>query len=121
MSLALATQRRLTSAFIATKPTSIVLTPKADQITPGGGRKRIEGPARDAQTVLLSEPRDSGQRQPVRAGDGIQRDIDYLVVMEWDAVIERNDWFEYAGEIYDVVEVMPYNSYEVRALAIRRG
>lgn len=117
----MAVQRRLTKAFIDTKPEVVIFTPLLKQKTSGGGVRTILGSPRDPLVVRVNEPGDSGQRYPVRTSEGLQRAIDYLIIAEWDAIIEVDDVFVYHDKEFVIAEVLHDNGYETRAMAVRHG
>lgn len=115
----LATQRRLTDAFIAVRPESIVFTPRNQMRRPAGGFAWTEGEPRPPQVVTFIE---SGSApQPTVTLDGVERTVDFQLVASWDANIVRNDVFTHQGREWEVVELFYDNGYEVRALVSGRG
>ena len=120
--LELDVQKNLTTAFIATQPVDIVLIPHATVNTPSGGTRQVEGAPRDAQRMRLIEPGDSLARDPVRAADGFNRIFpDYMLLGEWDAVMDTDDTFTYDGDEFTIIQLMHFNGYERRGLVMRRG
>lgn len=119
MSLELDTQRRLTKAFINTMPVSLVLTPRTKQSTPAGGFKWQDGAAREAQTLRLIEP--SSDPTPTVTLDGVVRVVNYELLGEYNALMDRYDTFSYAGKEWEIVEMFIDNGWEKRAMVSGRG
>jgi hypothetical protein len=117
-----ATQRRLTTAFINRLPTTVILTPRARQKSPTGGVKWVEGEARDAQTMTLIElGTAAGNPEPVKTVDGIERTVQFELLGEWDAELARYDTFTHQGKDWEVIDLFYDNGYERRALVSARG
>ena len=114
-------QKDLTEAFIAQKPTSIVLTPRIRVGDGAGGHTKVDGPPRSPQTFTLIEPGDSGAQQPFASSDGSQYTLQFILIGAYDAVVAADDVFTLDGFEYKIVEVMPFNGYEQRAVVIRHG
>lgn len=116
----LGVQRRLTTAFISTAPQVVVLVPRAKVKQPGGGHKWQELAPRASQTMRFVEP--PNPIDPIRTADGIEREVQFLLVAEHDAVIGVNDVFETAdGHWWEVVQLMHFNGWERRAMVARHG
>ena len=118
--LELDTQRAITVAYIATQPAVVTLIPRA-KVNTANGVSFTAGTPRAPQTVRMNEPGDSGRRTPIGTNDGIQRDVDYVLLGEYDAVVANNDVLVYRGQEYVVIQVMTPNDYEVRAMVVRHG
>ena len=63
---------------------------------------------------------EQGPPEVLTTPDGLQRSLDYVLLAEWDAVIETNDVFEYDDDLLEVIEVYHDNAYEVRAAVTRK-
>lgn len=113
-------QRKLTKSFIDTQPVSIVLTPRSLEKQSTGGKKWVEDTPRSPQTLRLIEPSSSGP-DPVRTADGIEREVEFILLGEHDAIIGQNDIFEYGGLSWEVVQLMHFNGWERRATVCRFG
>jgi hypothetical protein len=111
--------RNLTHLYIAENPVEVVLVPNALVQTPSGGRDWLPGPARSSQTCRLIES--TGQQDPgsQKGADGFQVEQDYQLMLEWDATIGLHDKFTLQGRSWDVIDLMPENGYERRAVVRR--
>ena len=108
------TLRDSTTWFIATDSVTIALTPRVKIPKPGGAADWVNGTPRAPQKfMLIAEPAFGGV---VESGDGRQRQYNYVLVGEWDAVIEPGDWWvDSSGQHWEVVGMIPYNGYETKA------
>lgn len=122
MATELDVQRRNTKAFIAAHSASVVLIPRVPQKT-GTGIKLVDQPARAAQTVRLIDQSAPGGPTPgtVRAADGAQRKVEFILLGTWDAVFGLYDYWIASGIRHEVADLLPYNDYERRALVVRYG
>jgi hypothetical protein len=111
--------RRLTIAFIQTAPAVIILTPRARVKQPAGGFAYQSMASRAAQTMRLVEP--SGLPILLTGSDGVQRELEMILIGEWNADLERYDIFEYGGRSYEVAQLYFPNGWESRAEVIRFG
>ena len=112
-------QRELTEWFINTMPVFIALTPRQRVRSSSGGYSWQDQPPRETQTLRLCEPPDPGLQ--VQGSDGKLRDVQWLLVARWDAVLGRYDAFELDGRQWEVSDLMPYNGWERRAAVTARG
>lgn len=117
----LALQRKLTSAFIDTQPVMITLIPRTKQQQPGGGFKWVEADPANLlpQRLRLIEP--STKFDVITTEDGRQRYIEFILLGEWDAVINQNDVFRHAGKRWEVVQLYFHNGWEHRAKVAQYG
>lgn len=112
--------RAQTTAFIATDPTSIVLTPTVRTRTAAGGWAVSDGVDRAAQTFKLIPM--TYQQKPTVTVDGKERIIDYTLLGEWDAIMERGDyWITEDGKRWEIVELAPGHGYETKGLVEVHG
>ncbi len=111
-------QKRLTTAFINTQPISVALTPRQKVRTPTGGAKLEELAPRDPQTMRLVEP---PKPQLEIALDGIQREVEFLLLGEYDAELGVYDTFSHDGHDWEVVQLYHFNGWERRAAVARLG
>jgi len=109
-----------TDFYIHTAPVSIILTP-VTKVKTGNGSTPTPGTPRVAQTFKVNEPSDSNRRAPTNAGNGKQRDHDFILVGHHDAAIEVDDRLTLNGKEFEVIELLTPNGYETRALVVRRG
>jgi len=114
-------QRQLTKAFIDTMPVTLVLTPRTKVPTDIGGFTWQEEEPRLPQVLRFVELDTSRPNDPIRTQDGIERRADFMLIGEWDAIIEVNDIFTYDGDSFTVIEMYYDNGWEVRAKVARHG
>lgn len=108
-----------TEAFIADDPTTIVLTPHTKVRGPNG-TKLVPATPRAAQTFKVI--RMSASQKPTVTVDGVARVADVTLVGMPDAIVDVYDtWTESDGVACEVVSVVPYERYQVKVLAERRG
>jgi hypothetical protein len=116
-------QRNLTSWFISQDPTSISLVPAVEVETPSGGRLKTAGTPRSAQTFKLIQM--SHTERPTTSAtedEGVQREHDFTLLGEYNAIVEVGDsWEDPAGQVWVVDSIVPYNGYEVKALITSYG
>lgn len=118
----LAVNRKLTKAFIAFNPVTLVLTPRTKVKKPAGGFGWLDGAPRAAQVLTLIEQTGlSGQPKPVRTVDGVERIVEFELLGEYGAAIQDWDTFSYQGKDWEVIDLYFDNGYEVRALVSARG
>lgn len=112
--------RDQTEWFIAANPVWLVLNPVNRVKQQGGGIARLPLPPRPPQHLRLIVM--SFTQKPTITEDGIERQIDLTLLGRWDAEIDVGDyWEDGEGLYYEVVEMVPYNGYEVRALVVKSG
>lgn len=115
----LATNRRLTKAFIDVRPATITLIPRSRVKKPAGGWVWEEQAPRAPQVVTISEP--PTLPRPTVTTDGVEREVDFILIAEWNAQVARGDVFVHKGKDWEVVDLYIDNEYEVRALVAARG
>jgi hypothetical protein len=108
--------RSLTHWFIAQDPTTVQLISRVRSLTGNGGFSFTDGPPRVQQIVKMIFPRGNSDGIVI-AEAGQDRQYDFVMVGEWDAVIEKDDyWVDPDTEQkYIVTGLSPYNEYEVKA------
>ncbi len=116
-SIELEVQRGLTAWFIGSNPTPVTLLARIREKQSNGGWKWIEQSPRPEQTVRLIDP---GPTPVVVTLVGIEREIVYLLVAAWDAVVGVGDKFTVDGDDLEVVQMLHFNGYEVRAQVARQ-
>jgi hypothetical protein len=116
-------QRRLTTAFIATRPVTVVLRPRNRVKTPTGGFVWQDAVARPPQVMRFCEPSTQLQEMPnpTTAQDGVVREVQFMLLGEWDSVIGTDDVFDHEGQSYQIVQVAVPNGWEQRASVVRYG
>lgn len=116
----LATQRRITTAFIAADPETIVLIPREQTRTTTGGFVWTELTPRDPQDFKVIE-RVSGAATNNHVPGGQQHENEFTILGEHDVAIGVHDVFDLRGSRWEVAEVDWDNGYERRAAVIRYG
>lgn len=115
----LATNRRLTKAFIDHYPVTLTLIPRAKVKKPAGGWAWEEQAPRAPQVMTLVEP--GSIERPTLTTDGVERRVEFELVAEWDAQVARGDIFTHEGRDWEVSEIAYDNGWEIRALVVGRG
>lgn len=115
----LALNRKLTRAFIAANPVTLVLTPRTREKKPAGGWAWAEGTPRDPQTLTLIEPRTDPL--PTVTVDGVERVVRFTLLGAHDSLLDTGDIFSHQGKDWEVVEMFFDNGYERRGLVTARG
>lgn len=120
VNLELQLKRDGTEWFIAAYPIVLVLTPVRRQKTGSGGTASIDQPQRAPQTMRLISM--SYSQKPTITENGIEREIDLTLLGSWDSQMDVGDWWvDGEGLRYEVVEMVPFNGYEVRGLVVKSG
>lgn len=114
-------QRRQTKAFINAAPSTVILSRAG--FTSNGAGGRIQGapsplPSQTVRLLIPSANYGQGERQLL---DGQVVQVDYIMLCEWDADVERGDWFYKDGEKFEVVSVRTVGDYEKKAEITNRG
>ena len=121
-SVELKINRDNTTAFIAVKPSSVVLIPQEKVEQPSGGYKLVDGEPRRQQTFRIIE---LGMHQTppiITLTDGKQRAVDFWLLGEWDADMAVDDhWMAEDGREWLVGDIVRSNHYETRGLVVERG
>lgn len=115
----LATNRRLTKAFIDHYPVTLTLVPRQKVKKPAGGWAWEELDPREPQVMTLIQPGDL--ERPTVTADGLERTADFELVAEHSALVARGDVFTHQGRDWEVTEISYDNGYEIRALVVSRG
>lgn len=115
-------QRRHTLAFIQTAPVVITLVPRARTKMPAGGYTFVNQTPRDPQTMRFCDL-SGGQNVPtlLQGSDGVEREVQMILLGRWDAIFEKYDVFTYGGRSFEVASLYPPNGWEQRAQVIRFG
>jgi hypothetical protein len=120
ISTELALLRDQTAWFIAANSIDLILTPVRRQRTGSGGTAIINLPNRPIQRMRLISM--SASQKPKLTEDGVEREIDLTLLGEWDAQMDIGDWWlDGEGLRYDIIEMVPFNRYEVRGLVVKSG
>lgn len=111
-----------TSAFIAADPLSLTLQVRGSVRTPSGAYSRERQSERPPQVFKLIMQSPAGGSIEQRTEDGTERQVDFILLGEWDAEIEVGDyWDDEAGQRWEVVALVPRNGYETRAVVEAHG
>lgn len=114
-------QKSLTHAFILTQPVTITLIPRSKVKKPAGGFVWQYETARDSQVMRLVEPSTPREAMPMpqSTSDGVQREIVFMLLGEWDSVIGLYDVFDHDGHRWEIVQLGHSNGWEQRASVAR--
>jgi len=113
-------QKQLTKWFIDSDPSMITLIPRVKSRANSGGSVFTDQPPRPAQKFKLITMTDS--TRPTVTSDGVERLIDFTLLGEVGMVVAVHDyWRDPDGTRYEVVELVPSNLYEVKALVTKHG
>lgn len=112
-------QRKLTLAFIDTAPVMINLVPRVRAKQPAGGFSFQDQTPRGPQRMRLVEP--SGLPILLTGSDGVQREMEMILLGRWDCDLEKYDIFDFGGRAYEVAQLYFPNGWEQRAEVIRFG
>ena len=123
---ALRVLRKQTKRFIDDDPFDIILIPRAKSRVPGGGFEMVDQAPRASQRVKLiytGSARGIGGAEGVQVtGDGVERRYDYVVIGEWDMVVDVGDhWEDASGQRWEVLGMIPDNEYERRVTCSAYG
>lgn len=120
--ISLDVNRRLTKAFIDANPVTLMLIPRTREKKPAGGWAWVEQTPRDPQVLTLIEQTGlSGEPRPQATVDGVDREVEFQLLGEWDSAIERGDVFTHSGKDWEVVDLYIDNGYEKRAMVSAHG
>jgi hypothetical protein len=114
----LSIQRRMTEAFIADDPTTIVLIPTQRTLQSSGDRTASDGPPRLPQVFKLI-PMTFDQRPTVTA-DGVERIISYTILGTYDSIMELWDHWKDGEDTFVIVAFTDGHGYEKKGLVERR-
>lgn len=117
----LAAQVEETAAFIDSDPTTIVLVPRVRVNSPTGA-KFTDQPPRPAQVFkVLPSNLQSGSARRTLTVDGVERVVDFELMGMPDVVVARYDHWVADGFQFEVIDVQPFNQYQVKASVERRN
>lgn len=122
LELELEVNRKNTLAFIAVRPTQIILIPQLREKTTGGGYKYVDQEPRHSQTMRIIELGTSVTPPILTLTDGKQREAEFWLLAAHDAEIAIDDhWTAMDGREWLVGDIIRDNDYETRALVTERG
>lgn len=112
----IAVNRLNTDIFIRQNPVSVALRTRATIQTPSGGSEHVEAETRQPQTfrLIMQSPAGASIEQRTEFGE-TERRIDYVLLGSWDAEVDVGDFWERSGVHFEVMSLIPWNGYEVRA------
>jgi hypothetical protein len=114
-------QRRLTLAFIDSRPIMLTLIPRVRAKQPTGGFAFQELSPRSPQRMRLIEPFHGTLPVMLTGSDGVQREMEMMLLGRWDCDLEKYDIFDHDGQYYEVAQLYHFNGYEQRAEVIKFG
>jgi hypothetical protein len=111
-----------TAAFIAADALSLTLQVRGSVRTPSGAYASEAQPERPEQTFKLIMQSPAGSSIEQRTEDGTERQVDYILLGEWDAEVEVGDyWDDEDDQRWEVKAIIPRNGYETRAVVEAHG
>lgn len=114
-------QRLQTTAFIAHKPTWLVMNRPIQVRSKTGGKGTVRMATLEEQIVRIIETA-AYPNSYLTLTDGTHREADFMLLMEWDADVQRDDtWTAEDGRNWVVQDVVHDNEYERRALVLEQG
>lgn len=113
--------RRNTKAFINESPAEVVLVPVSRTADGAGGYKTTSGTARDPQTMRMIPLASTAAMGELQTPDGRNIRPRYILMAEWDAIIERWDTFTWEGEQWLVGRVQEKHEYQTKAEIVPLG
>ena len=114
--------RMNTKAFIDADSITVTLVPRTAARAPTGGVIQTDGAPRAPQIFKLIMQSPAGGSIEQRTDDGTERQVDFVLLGEWDAVIAVGDWWEdVRGNRWEVRALIPTNNYETRAVVEAHG
>lgn len=120
ISAELAILRDQTVWFIEANPIDLIVTPTRKVKTSSGAVTLQNLAARPVQRLRLISM--SASQKPKITDDGVEREIDLTLLGPFDAQLDVGDWWrDGEGLKYEIVEMVPFNGYEVRALVVKSG
>lgn len=103
--------RNGTKRFIAADPTDIVLIPKAGAWVNGTKSLSPSAPRASQRFKLIWSDESGIVRE---TPNGVRR-FDFVLLGEYNAVVEIDDTFDFADSKYRITYIYPFNDYEVKA------
>lgn len=115
--------RANTDAFIKADLRLVTLIPQIRERS-GTGTRLVAGAPRPTQMARLVDQTRTFNASPGKTtgADGTAREMDYQLILAWDAEIAKDDyWMDVDGYRWDVRDLLPDNGYERRAEVRRHG
>lgn len=117
--------RENTRAFIAARPVTLILTPKAaeKERTPSGGWRQPDVADRDPQVFRIIERSAQSVPPQIKVQDGTLREIAFWLLADTDvAVADYDHWTDpITDRIWTVAEIIRSNEYEIRCVVVEYG
>lgn len=114
--------RANTLAFIAADPISLTLQVRGSERTASGAFDSERQSERAVQSFKLIMQSPAGSSIEQRTEDGTERQVDFILLGAWDAVVEVGDyWEDGLGNRHEVKAIVPRNGYETRAVVEAHG
>jgi len=111
-----------TRAFIRADPIQIALKTRVPVRSATGGFSQSAGTPRALQTFKLIMQSPAGSSLEQRTEDGTERQVDYILLGEYNAQVYVGDWWEDGnGNVWEVRALVPANGYETRAVVEAHG
>lgn len=111
-----------TTAFILGDPLILSLRSRGSSRVSSGALTHYAAAERPPQTFKLVMMSPAGGSIEQRTADGTERQVDYILVGEWDAAVEVGDyWDDERENRWEVKAIVPRNGYETRAVVEAHG
>lgn len=111
-----------TKRFIDADPIILTLTTRGSLRTASGAYAHEAAAERPEQTFKLIMQSPAGGSIEQRTDDGTERQVDYILLGEWNAEIAIGDyWEDERGQRWEVKALVPTNGYETRAVVEAHG
>lgn len=117
--LEISIHRKNTKRFIDADATKIALIPKGDYFI-DGTKVSLDQPPRAEQTFKIIWMGETGVIREVNDSGGVKR-FDFVLVGEYDAIVEIGDHWFVDGQIFVIEYIYPFNDYEVKAGGVTHG
>lgn len=110
-----------TKAFIDHRPTIVKLARPTFERAKTGGTKAVADTPLAGQTMRIVQQTTSNM--VVTLTDGTQREVEFVLLAEFDADMQRDDFWkdEATGRYWVIGDVVRDNEYERRGLVVERG
>jgi hypothetical protein len=116
-----ALQRKATTDFISYDSTEVILNRPTKEDNEAGGYREADPIVLPSQTMRLIRQAVAGRLNEVSLIDGTVVEETYHLLGEWDADVERGDFFFLGLERYEVAWVTRVSDYETKAGVANRG
>jgi hypothetical protein len=111
-----------TKAFIDADPLSLILQTRGSSRTASGAYAQETADERPEQVFKLIMQSPAGGSIEQRTEDGTERQVDFILLGEWDAQVAVGDyWDDEKDQRWEVKAIVPRNGYETRAVVEAHG